>query len=77
MNSAILYLFRKKFKNSLKQLIKSPGKLIYLIAILVLFATSFLGSEIIDDGRTYRDIKELYSIIFAFMTMILLLSANS
>ncbi|HBL85272.1 MAG: hypothetical protein A2Y17_03495 [Clostridiales bacterium GWF2_38_85] len=77
MNSAFLYLFSRKLRNSIKQLFKSPGKLIYFIFIIILMSTTLIGSQKLSEEQNYRDISELYAIVFGFITLMFILVAKS
>jgi hypothetical protein len=79
MKSALIYLLITKFKNKLKALVKSPGKIIFTIIIIALLVITIVGgkSAASDSTRKLRDINELYSIIFALFSIMFVLQAAS
>ncbi len=77
-SNAISYLLVKQFKNTLKEIVKSPAKLIYgifMIGILVLNAViKYIEPS---TGQEYRDIRELIAGISAlYILMFFLLIYN-
>ncbi len=72
----LLYLFLTRMKNRLKELVKSPSKLILTIAIIAIMAfVIFAGNMSDGEGSTHRSIEELYAIIFAlYSSMFILVS---
>jgi len=71
MGGALIYLLLVRLKNTLKSLIKSPGKLIYLIIMLGLIVVTIFSANSSDRSpdRAYRDIREFYAIVTALYTL--------
>ncbi|MCI8497635.1 MAG: hypothetical protein HFE85_05230 [Clostridiales bacterium] len=73
---ALLYLMRKTFKNTLKELIHHPAKLILSLVVLALLAfvigVSFLEPPMAAD---LRDIHELFAMVFALYLVIFIMGA--
>ena len=68
---ALVYLFLVRLKNQIKELFKSPAKVILLIFIIATFvALIFSGNSVGAYGENFRDIKEMYAIIFALYNFI-------
>jgi hypothetical protein len=78
MSSPLSYLLLIKLKNQLKSFIRSPGKLIYLLLIIVLVGVTLLGGNSGDNnpGRVYHSLNELSAIITAFYSLIFVLMIN-
>jgi hypothetical protein len=73
----LLYLLVMRLKNQLLGLLKSPGKLLYLLFIVAIIVISFIGNS----GRTadpgsLRDIGELTAGLFALYLMLFVLLAK-
>ena len=76
MDGALSYLLLVRFKNQMKALVKSPGKLAYLVgivAILWLTASSGRGNQ----EAQLRDIRELTAGIFVLYAFIFVLIAKN
>lgn len=70
------YLFFTTLKNSIVQLVKSPGKLIAAILfILLLVLVIFAGSIEAGQEQGFRDPKELYAIVLALYVIFFVLGA--
>lgn len=75
MNSTV-YLITRKFKNSIKETLKKPGRLIFIIAFAALFIFSVVGNRYVTDS----DIKErtsLYVIVTLFYALAFFMTAKS
>lgn len=78
MKSALIYLLFTKFKNRLKALVKSPVKIIFTIIIIAILVITVVSGKVdADPARDFRDINELYCIIFGLFTMMFVLQAAS
>lgn len=77
MGGALLYLLLTRLKNSLKSLIRSPGKLIYLIIMLALIVVTIVSGKSTARGpdHVYRDIREFNAIVIALYTAMFILIA--
>lgn len=74
-DSALAWLLATKIKNSLKNLVKKPGRIVFIVIILAVLALSVVGgnSGDSDPERVVRDISELTAglnalLIFMFST---------
>lgn len=76
MSGALPYLVLTRLKNQIKNLLRSPAKLIYALIIIALLAFVLFAGHMGDSGE-YRDRQELGGIAIAFYTLIFLLTANS
>lgn len=70
---ALTYLFFTKQKNRLKEYFRSPSKIMWLVAVIALFAMSFYmrSSGIYDDGM-FRSQEEFFAIVGIVYTMVFL-----
>jgi len=77
MGGALTYLLLTRLKNTLKSLIKSPGKLVYLIIMLGLIVlTVFSGNAAGGNpDSAHRDIRELCAIVTALYTLMFVMVA--
>lgn len=77
MGGALLYLLLTRLKNSLKSLINSPGKLIYLIIMVALIVVTIIGGKSSAGGadHVYRDIREFNAIVIALYTAMFIIIA--
>lgn len=77
MGGALVYLLRTRLKNTLKSIIRSPGKLIYLIIMIALIVVTIISGRFgaNEEGRVFRDIREFNVIVTALYTLMFLLIA--
>jgi len=69
MNSSLLYLTAKRLKNQLRTLVRSPGKIIYIVVLLaVLTINTAVGSDNL--ASAHRDQSELFAGMFAVFTIL-------
>ena len=64
---ALSYLLVIQTKNRIVQFLRSPGKVIYALILLLAAVMSFVSADLPLYGNV-RDIRELYVILFAFYT---------
>lgn len=78
MSGALGFLLLAKLKNQIKSIVKSPGKLIYLIAVIAIIGLTIFGAEQTEGNpyRLVRDIRELTAIITVFYTVIFVVLVN-
>jgi hypothetical protein len=75
---ALLYLIRKRFKNALISMLKSPGQLIFLIVMAALVVVGiFSGNAGHREAQTTGDPNHFFAIIFAFYALIFFLGIAS
>lgn len=77
MGGALVYLLSTRLKNTLKSMVRSPAKLIYLIILLALIVlTIFSGNSAVrGPDHTYRDIREFNAIVIALYTSMFIITA--
>lgn len=72
---ALFYLIRKRLKNTLINMLKNPGQLIFILVIVGLLALNIVTSGLEPTpADIYRNPAELYAIVFAFYVLIFVLS---
>lgn len=75
MGGALFYLLAARFKNQLKSLVKSPGKMAYIAGIAaILLLTAFTAGQ--GDGSV-RDIRELTAGVFVLYAFVFVLIAKN
>ncbi len=76
---AFVYLLLTKLKNNLKQLVKSPVKMIYTVCMVVVLVLVAVTSTLRDDmpSTEYQDIRILIAGIFALYTLLFYLIVNT
>ena len=72
MKSPLVYLTLVKLKNQIKELIKSPSKLIYGLFLIGIFVLSAFSADEIGGGEP-RSLSELVTILTVFYTFMFLL----
>ena len=79
MTGALTYLFLTRIKNQLKGLIKSPGKLLYVVFFAAIIGVTIWtgGQGDQSAGQSYRDIHELIAAVIALYTVIFAMIANN
>ncbi len=68
--TALIYLTKKKIKNRIRQLTKSPSEIFTIIIFILLIAPSLSQSSAAEE---YRDSSELFAIAFAVYSLIFVL----
>jgi len=78
MGRALVYLLLMRLKNTIKSIIRSPGKLIYLIIMLGLVVLTIISGNFSVRGpdHSFRDISEFNAIVIALYTLMFLLIAS-
>ena len=68
----IVYLFSRTLKNSLREFVKSPGKLILALLVLLGFASVILSSAVSPAAapEALRDKQELFAVVLALFVFI-------
>ena len=75
--NALIYLLGTKLKNQLKSFLKSPGKLLYLVIIVLLIGfVVFSGNISTEAGQAFRPMSELTAMVFALFVAMFFLLAN-
>ncbi|NLY71873.1 MAG: hypothetical protein GX076_09400 [Clostridiales bacterium] len=69
---ALAYLILTRFKNRIKNTIKNPGALIFIIFIIALIVISVTRNS--SDIKTYRNISEVYAMITALYIWVFVMS---
>jgi len=66
-----------RLKNTIKSIVKSPGKLIYMIIMLALIVVTIFSGNISAGGpdHTFRDMREFYAAVTGLYTLMFLLIA--
>ena len=64
MKSALVYLLMTRLKAQLKELVRKPARIVYLVLVVALFAVALLGGG--GDGGAARDARELPALAGAF-----------
>jgi len=78
MKSPLAYLLLIRIKNRLLSLVRSPGKIIYVIFIIALLILSISGgSRAPLEASELRDIRELYAGVFGLFLILFLVIANN
>jgi len=76
--SALGFLLRKKLKNQMRELIRKPAKLIYLIfMVAICIFTLSVGNLNEPSAENFKDMHILTAGIFAFYTLMFVLIARS
>ena len=77
MSSALTYLLGRRLKNQLVALVKSPSKLIFVIAMVAIIAMTLLSGQGGAQDGPRRDIKEFSAGVFAlFAVMFAVIAKN-
>jgi hypothetical protein len=78
MSGALTYLLLTRLKNQIKSLIKSPGKLLYVIFLMAMIGLTIFGANKsdLDPERVIRDIQELFAGITLFYSVMFAVIAN-
>lgn len=77
MKRPLLYLLLTRIKNQLLSLLKSPGKLIYIIFLLAMLVLVVVtGRQPSENTLDQRDIGELFSGLFALYLLVFILLAR-
>lgn len=76
MSGALPYLVLTRLKNQIKNLLRTPSKLIYTLILIALLGFVFVSGHM-SGGSGGRDRAELGAIAIAFYTLIFLLTANN
>lgn len=76
MGGALFYLLAVRFKNQLKVLVKSPGKLAYIAGIAAIIALTAFSADRGGEGQS-RDIRELTAGVFALYAFVFVLIAKN
>ncbi|RKJ39869.1 hypothetical protein D7X94_10625 [Acutalibacter sp. 1XD8-33] len=74
MKSPLIYLTAVKLKNQLKEAVKHPAKLIYVIVIAAALVLSTIGGQVNSEHLELRPLQELTSIMVLFYTMMFLMT---
>jgi len=77
MGGALVYLLLMRLKNTLKSLIRSPGKLLYLIIMIGLIVLTIFSGNSSTKGpdHAFRDIREFNAVVTALYTVMFLIIA--
>jgi len=73
--SALFYLYRTRWKNRIKSLLKSPAQLIVAILIIALMVLNLFATKFEDKPVSFRDINELYALIIALYTLMFIMTS--
>lgn len=74
---ALIFLVRKRLKNTIVSMLKNPGQLIFILFIVGMMVFSmFTANTEHPDAAGYRDINELYAIVFLFYALIFFFSVR-
>ena len=78
MTLSLSYLLMIKLKNQIKSLLKSPGKLLYLVFIVALMGVTLFSGGKIDEqpDRTIRSLDELTALVTLFYSVMFVLLAS-
>ena len=74
MKSPLVYLTVVKLKNQLKEAVKHPAKLIYILFIVAMLALSVIGGNENAEGMDPRPLYELTAILVLFYTLMFLIT---
>lgn len=75
---ALRYLVLTRMKNSLKNLVRHPSRLIFALFMLAILILSIIGSNTGEGAlEELRSRDELFAIIFGFYFMMMIISANT
>ena len=79
MKSPLVYLTVVKLKNQIKELLKSPSKLIYALLLVGIFALSAFSSEEIGTGepRSLSELVAIMTLFYTFMFLMVFLNGSS
>lgn len=73
-----LYLITRKTKNSLKEFVRKPSRIIFLLFFTAILIFSFYTSTVsTPDSGFLRDKTELYAIVFALYTYVFYMTAKN
>lgn len=76
--NAVFYLVTRKAKNSLKEFIRKPLRLVFCLFIICLLGFSFYSGSVSTPQEAFlRDRTELYSVIFALYTYVFYATAKN
>lgn len=74
MKSPLMYLTAVKLKNQLREAVKHPAKLIYVIVIAAALALSTIGGRVNSEHLELRPLRELTAIMVLFYTLMFLIT---
>lgn len=77
MGGPLSYLLTVKFKNQLKSLVKSPGKMVYLVGIVAVIALTAFSVGRGETTEKTRDLRELTAGIFALYAFVFVFIAKN
>lgn len=73
-----VYLLTKKFKNSFKEFLHSPGKIITTLLVIFCIGFTFYSSAVTNpSAEFYRSKEEFYAAIFALYTFAFVMTAKN
>lgn len=76
--SPFTYLLTRKFKNSFKEFLHSPGKIITtLLVIFCIGFTFYSGTVSSPSAEVYRSKEEFYAVVFALYTFVFIMTAKN
>ena len=74
MKSPLMYLTAVKLKNQLREAVKHPAKLIYVILLAAALALSTIGGRVNSEHLELRPLRELTAIMVLFYTLMFLIT---
>ncbi len=77
MSSALSYLLGRRLKNQLVSLLKTPSKLIFVIAMAAIIAMTLVSGQASAQGQPRRDIGEFSAGVFALFAIVFVVIAKN
>ena len=77
MKNALTYLVTRRLKNQIISIIRTPVKLIYALAMLVILGVTIMSGQMGEGVVDHRDLKELEAAVWLFFTLLFVLMANN